>query len=217
VTGVNAPRKRFSRAERGRQILDAAVAVFAERGFHSASMDAVAERVGVTKPVLYDHFGSKEGLLLGCIARAREELLDVTSRAAAAATDPEQMLRLGVRAFFDYLDSNSPAWTLLYQEAALPNGDGADSLEGIRAQQTDFIAALLAAQVPGAEAVRVQAWAQVMVGACERLAVWRRGTTGARVDAEQATEYLMDLMWTGLGTFRGNPAVGPSDLPRSQH
>ncbi|HEY2101407.1 MAG TPA: helix-turn-helix domain-containing protein, partial [Pseudonocardia sp.] len=56
-------RRRVSRAERERQILDAASAVFAERGYQAASMDAVAERVGVTKPVLYDHFGSKEGLL----------------------------------------------------------------------------------------------------------------------------------------------------------
>jgi AcrR family transcriptional regulator len=198
VTSVNTPRQRFTRAERGRQILDAAVAVFAERGFHAASMDAVATRVGVTKPVLYDHFGSKEGLLLGCVARAREELLEVTSRAAAAATNPEEMLRLGFLAFFDYLDSHSPEWGLLYQEAALPNGGGADSLESIRAQQTDFIAALLAAQAPGAGSVRVQAWAQVMVGACERLALWRRSAAGSEVSAEQATEHLMDLMWTGL-------------------
>lgn len=200
MTSVNTPRKRFTRAERGRQILDAAVAVFAERGFHAASMDAVATRVGVTKPVLYDHFGSKEGLLLGCIARARDELLEVTSRAAAAATTPEEMLRLGFRAFFDYLDSHSPAWTLLYSEAAIPDGKGADSLEGIRAQQTDFIAALLAAQAPEAGSARVQAWAQVMVGACERLALWRRGASGAEVSAEQATEYLMDLVWTGLAS-----------------
>ena len=200
MTSVNTPRKKFTRAERSRQILDAAVAVFAERGFHASSMDAVAERVGVTKPVLYDHFGSKEGLLLGCVARAREELLDVTSRAAAAATNPEQMLRLGFHAFFDYLDSNAPAWTLLYQEASLPNGEGADSLEGIRAQQTDFIAALLAAQAPAADSVRVQAWAQVMVGACERLALWRHGAARAEVTAEQATDYLMDLMWTGMAS-----------------
>jgi AcrR family transcriptional regulator len=202
VTSINTPRKRFTRAERARQILDAAVAVFAERGFHAASMDAVAMRVGVTKPVLYDHFGSKEGLLLGCVARAREELLEVTSTAAAAATSPEDMLRLGFRAFFDYLDSNAPAWTLLYQEASLPTGEGADSLEGIRAQQTDFIATMLAAQAPEAGSVRVQAWAQVMVGACERLALWRRGAAGAGVSAEQATEYLMDLVWTGLAGLK---------------
>lgn len=208
MTSADPPRKRFTRAERGRQILDAAVEVFAERGFHAASMDAVAMRVGVTKPVLYDHFGSKEGLLLGCVARAREELLEATSRAAEAATNPEQMLRLGFRAFFEYLDSNAPAWSLLYQEASLPTGDGADSLESIRAQQTDFIAALLAAQAPEAGAIRVQAWAQVMVGACERLALWRRNTGGTAVSAERATEYLMDLMWTGLATLSQSTGSG---------
>jgi AcrR family transcriptional regulator len=201
VTSTNAPRKRYTRSERSRQILDAAVEVFVERGYQAASMDAVATRVGVTKPVLYDHFGSKEGLLLGCIARAREELLEVTSKAAAAATNPEQMLRLGFRSFFEYLDSHAPAWTLLYQETALPVGEGADSLEGIRAQQTDFVAAMLAAQVPAADPTRIEAWAQVMVGAGERLALWRRTAAGAEVTAEQATDYLMDLMWTGMASL----------------
>ncbi len=201
MTSTDTPRRRYTRAERSRQILDAAVAVFAERGYQAASMDAVAARVGVTKPVLYDHFGSKEGLLLGCISRAREELLEVASRAAAAATTPEQMLRLGVQTFFEYLDANSPAWTLLYQEAALPVGRGADSLEGIRAQQTDFIAGLLAAHAPDLDPVRVQGWSQVMVGACERLALWRRTEAGAGVSPAQATDYLMDLVWTGMGSL----------------
>lgn len=198
VSTTGTPRRRYTRAERNRQILDAAVAVFAERGYQTASMDAVAARVGVTKPVLYDHFGSKEGLLLGCIARAREELLEVSTRAAATARSPEEMLRSGVLAFFEYLDANSQAWALLYEETALPVGRGADSLEGIRAQQTDFIAALLATHAPDVDSVRAQGWAQVIVGACERLALWRRTEAGADVTAAQATGYLMDLVWTGM-------------------
>ena len=83
-------RTRLPRAERERQILDAALAVFAERGFQHASMDAVAERVGVTKPVVYTHFGSKEGLLLACLAQARAELLEVTTAAAASADTPRR-------------------------------------------------------------------------------------------------------------------------------
>jgi AcrR family transcriptional regulator len=182
----------MGRAEREQQILDAAIAVFGERGYQVASMDQVAERVGVTKPVLYTHFGSKEGLLLACIGRARAELLDVTSTAAASAADPEEMLRRGTRAFFDYLQANAPAWRLLYSESSVAG----EALEGIRAQQTDFIAALLAAQAPGTDPQRLQGWALVIVGACERLALWR-GANPA-VSAEQATEYLMDLVWTGL-------------------
>ncbi|HTF50901.1 MAG TPA: TetR/AcrR family transcriptional regulator [Pseudonocardia sp.] len=199
-------RRRVSRPERERQILDAASAVFAERGYQAASMDAVAERVGVTKPVLYDHFGSKEGLLLACIARARTELLEVTTEAAAGATNPEGMLRNGFRAFFDFLDSRGAASTLLYEEAAKPVGSAAEALEGIRNQQTGFIVGLLAAHAPDADARRLEAYAQVIVGASERLALWR-GRRGGHdtVTAEQATEFLMDLVWSGLATAAVQP------------
>ncbi|MCH6165341.1 TetR/AcrR family transcriptional regulator [Pseudonocardia alaniniphila] len=194
------PRRRVSRAERERQILDAAVAVFGERGYQAASMDVVAERVGVTKPVLYAHFGSKEGLLLACIARARAELLEVTTAAAASAHGPEEMLRRGTLAFFEYLERREPAWTLLYSESTVAG----EALEGIRAQQTDFIAALLAAQAPDAEPQRLAGWAQVIVGACERLALWRGSER--TVTSEQATGYLMDLVWTGLSAVGSTPA-----------
>ncbi|MEU4372961.1 MULTISPECIES: TetR/AcrR family transcriptional regulator [Pseudonocardia] len=189
---VPGPRRRVPRAERERQIVDAAVAVFGERGYAEVSMEQVAERVGVTKPVLYTHFGSKEGLLLAAIARARSELLDVVAQAAGAAESPEAMLRGGTLAFFRYLDRRAPAWQLFCSEAGVTD----TALEEIRAQQTDFTAALLAAQVPGTEPARLTGWAQVIVGACERLAVWRGQEES--VTAEQATEYLMDLVWTGL-------------------
>jgi AcrR family transcriptional regulator len=188
---TGAPRRRVGRAERERQILDAAIAVFGERGYQSASMDQVAERVGVTKPVLYTHFGSKDGLLLACIARARAELLEVTTAAAKSASTPEEKLRRSTLAFFEYLDRQSSAWTLLYSESAVTG----EAIEEIRAQQTDFIAQLLAVQAPGTAPQRLTGWAQVIVGACERLALWR-GRAG--VTSEQATGYLMDLVWTGL-------------------
>jgi AcrR family transcriptional regulator len=189
---TRAPRRRVSRAERERQILDAAVAVFGERGYQAASMDMVAERVGVTKPVLYAHFGSKDGLLLACIARARAELLEVTTTAAASADRPEEMLRRGTLAFFEYLERREPAWAFLYSEATVAG----DALEGIRAQQTDFIA--------DADTQRLTGWAQVIVGACERLALWRG--SARTVTSEQATEYLMDLVWTGLAAVGGAAA-----------
>ena len=169
MTTSRTPRKRVGRAEREQQILEAALAVFSERGFAAATMDAVAERVGVTKPVLYTHFGSKDGLLLACITRLRGELLQVISSAAAGSDDTEDMLRRGVRAFFDHMEQRKAAFTMLDSEAGvLP-----EALEQIRAEQTDFLAGLLATQVPGADPRRLTGWAQVIVGACERLAIWR--------------------------------------------
>jgi AcrR family transcriptional regulator len=154
-------------------------------------MDAVAERVGVTKPVLYTHFGSKEGLLLACLTQARTGLLEVTSQAAMEASSPEDMLRRGTLAFFRFLDDR-PGSALVYSEMSIT----AEAVEGIRAQQTDFIAALLAVADPAADPTRLQGWARVIVGACERLATWRKQDPS--ITPEQATEYLMDLAWTGL-------------------
>jgi AcrR family transcriptional regulator len=185
-------RRRMSRADRERQILDVALEVFAERGSRDTSMEAVAERAGITKPVLYTHFGSKDGLLLACIGRVRAELLEVTAAAAAAAEGPEEMLRRGTLAFFRYLEERGPTWTALCSESSVAG----EALEAVRAQQSDFTAALLAAQVPGTDPRRLAGWAQVIVGACERLANWRGAEPS--VTAEQATEYLMDLVWTGL-------------------
>ena len=204
------PRRRIARADREQQILDAALAVFSERGYQNASMDVVAERVGVTKPVLYTHFGSKDGLLLACIARARAELLEVTTAAALSAEGPEEMLRRGTKAFFDYLQSQEPAWTLLYSESTVAG----EALEGIRAQQTDFIAALLATQDPDADPQQLEGWAQVIVGACERLAIWRG--SNRTVTSEQATEYLMDLAWTGLAGRTDRSTRAPGTSPGAQ-
>lgn len=191
-------RIRLPRATRERQILDAALAVFTERGFQNGSMDAVAERVGVTKPVVHTHFGSKEGLLPACLTRVRAELLEVTTEAAATTDDPEERRRRATPAFFTHVERR-PAWTLLGDESAVAG----EALEAIRPQQTGFVAGLLAAQAPPAPVQRRIGWAHVIVGACERPAIWRRNDPS--VTAEEATEYLMDLAWTGLAATRPAP------------
>jgi AcrR family transcriptional regulator len=201
VTQTGAARPWVDRDERERQILDAATSVFAERGYRATSMESVASRVGVTKPVLYDHFGSKEGLLLACIARARQDLLSVTADAVADADGPEDMVRQGVRSFFRMLDENGTTWALIAEaEASDPDGPAVRALEGIRDQQTEFIAGLLGMRTPGEDRVRLEAYAQVVVGATERLALWRARRGG--IDAELATEYLMDMLWSGMGHRR---------------
>lgn len=190
-------RRRVGRAERERQILDAATAVFTERGYQAASMDAVAERVGVTKPVLYDHFGSKEGLLLASVARTRQELLTETTEAVAGASEPEDMVRRGFRAFFDFLDAKAYAWTLLYEGAMNPVGTAGEAVDSIRNQHIDLIVGMIRLQAPDADPRRLESYAHIIVGASERLALWRnqRGD----VSAADATEYLMDMIWTGMG------------------
>lgn len=186
------------KAQRKAQMLDVAEVVFAERGYLAASMDEIAERVGVSKPMLYEYFGSKEGLLIGCIHRARTELLDRTQRAIAGADGPEEVLRHGLLAFFEFIAEHKQSWALLRQEAAVTVPSAVDEVEGIRRQQTDLIAAVITALIPGIDPVEAEAFAEIVVGSTERLALWceRRPEVGP----ERATAYVMDVVWRGVAS-----------------
>jgi AcrR family transcriptional regulator len=187
--------RRGGRETRERQILDAAVEVFDERGYQDTSLEAIAERIGVTRPVLHTHFASKDVLFAACLSRARTELLEVTSAAAALADSPEGMLRLSTHAFFDHVERNEATWRLLGSEPARATA----AMEGVRAQQTAFVASLLAERAPRVDPYRLAGWAQVITGACERLAVWRSQV--GTVTAAQATDCLMDMVWSGLAAL----------------
>jgi AcrR family transcriptional regulator len=195
-----APRRRLPRAAREQQLLDVAEQVFAEQGYSAASMDDIAIRAGVTKPVLYSHFGSKEGLVVACVARARSQLLEDTIVGIGDATDFEQQLRRGIRAFFRFLDERHPAWSVLILEISV-QGAAAEEIEAIRRQQADVIADALATGAPGISRLRLSTLAEGVIGACERVAMFRR--RHPELTAEAATDELMTLLWAGLAALRG--------------
>lgn len=197
-------RQRMSRAKRERQMLAVAEEVFAERGYRAASMDEIAERVGVSKPMLYEYFGSKDGLMRACTDRLKAELLDATRTAVEKAEGPQDALRRGLVAYFAFSESHARAWEMLVGEGAAVSGLSSEA-EATRRQQTDFIAITLAANAPaGAEPERLDAYAAILVGACERLTLWRRHHP--EVTAEQAAEYVMDVAWAGFAATVGHPA-----------
>ena len=91
VTSHTRGTRKVPRAVRERQMLEAAGRAFADRGFHAASVDAIAAASGITKPMIYAYFGSKDGLYRACMERARVRLLDalrdgVDTSAPAGAT-----------------------------------------------------------------------------------------------------------------------------------
>ncbi len=189
------------RAEREQQMLGVAEQIFAERGYNGASMEEIAERVGVSKPMLYEYFGSKDGLFLACIARARAQLGDVTRRAIAGAASPEEQLWCGLLAFFEFIDEHARSWYVLLSESALMGGPVAEEIEATRRQQTDLIAASLAANSQQLsdtplEPHELEGGAQLVVGACERLSLWRQHHP--EVTAHQAARIVMETFWVGL-------------------
>lgn len=180
-------------------MLESAEEVFAERGYQATSMDEIALRVGVTKPMLYEYFGSKDGLLRACLGRARQQLHDATVAAVQAGGEPREVMLRALRAFFAFVDEHAAAWSVLRNEAMLTTGPGVGEIEEIRRQQSDYTQALLAG-MPGASevgAVELQLRAEMITGACERVAVWRAGLDEP-LSADRAAEVLLDALWPGL-------------------
>lgn len=192
-------RKRVPRAEREQQILAAAEEVFAERGFQATSMDEVSLRVGVSKPMLYEYFSSKEGLLLACVARIRADLYTVTLEAMgkAAQDGPRAVLEAGLEAYFDFADRHGRAWAVLLNESVIVAGPAEEAIEAIRGQQTLVIQEALSRWLPSASPERVAVFAHGLIGASERVARWRL-RDGAGTGPREAAVLLADAFWPGL-------------------
>ncbi len=106
---------RLPRDERRGQLLIAASDVFVDRGYHAAGMDEIAERAGVSKPVLYQHFSSKLELYLAVLQRHVDNLLQGVRGALSANTDNRLRLRAAVEAFFDFIEHDSQGYRLIFE------------------------------------------------------------------------------------------------------
>ncbi|WP_194898807.1 TetR/AcrR family transcriptional regulator [Catenulispora pinisilvae] len=197
---TDAPRrKRVPRAEREQQILAAAEEVFAERGFQNTSMDEVSLRVGVSKPMLYEYFTSKEGLLLACVARIRADLHSTTlgAMAAAEAGGPRAVLEAGLEAYFDFADRHGRAWAVLLNESVIVAGPAEEAIEAIRGQQTRLLEDVLGRWLADASPTRVAVLAHGLVGASERVARWRL-RDGSGIGPRETAVLLADAFWPGF-------------------
>ena len=118
-TGGGVGTKGVPRADREQQILDAAVAGFGERGYAHASMAAIAQRAGISKPLIYEYFGSKDGLYLACLNRAGTHLIDPVASAQNGTT----LQRAGetLAAIFTAPDGRRLDWAVI-NDPTLPAG-----------------------------------------------------------------------------------------------
>lgn len=193
---------RVPRALRERQLLALGAELFAERGYAGTSMDELAARAGVSKPVIYDLVGSKEELFRRCADIAAKDLYDRVATAVAGAAPPagataaEAQLRAGSLAFFTFAAEHRRAWEVLFA------GEGTFSAEAasIRHRQTELVAALLlaAARELGGriDADQLTATAHTLNGAFEALANWAQ--TRPEIPPQRLTEWFVALALPGL-------------------
>ena len=197
------PRKRLSGEERRAAILDSALAVFAERGYHATSIDDIAREGGVSKALIYEHFDSKQKLYEELLEQHAGELFERLAAAMEQAGDSgAARLASGLDAFYRFVEEHRVAWRMLFREASDP--EMVAVLERIVAQVTGVVAALIA-QDPGArssdvdEAAReegIEMIAQMLVGSVQSLSNW--WADHQEVTRERILEMTMDYAWLGL-------------------
>ena len=116
ATPTTRPRgTRLPRLARRRQLLDAAMEVFVARGYHAAAMDEIADRAGVSKPVLYQHFPGKQELYLALLDESVERLIEAVVAALRSTTDNRQRVNATFGAYFGYVAEHSGTFKLVFE------------------------------------------------------------------------------------------------------
>lgn len=190
---------RLPREERRAQLLDAALEVFVAHGYHAAAMEDVAERAGISKPVLYQHFDGKLELYLAIVDAQTEALTGLVRDALASTEDHKERVYATIAAFFAFVDGPGGAYRLLFEsdltnEPAVRERLDATELGVARmiadriVRDTDLpeqFARLLGHSLAGLSQMTARAWLE----------------HGSEIPRDAAAQAAGHLAWRGIGAF----------------
>lgn len=193
--------KRLPRAVREQQMLDAAVSVFARKGFHASSMDDIAEAAEISKPMLYLYLGSKEQLFGACLDREAARFLEAVTAGVHPELPPREQVANGINSVFAFAAAHRDIWLVLYRQARLlPPFD--QQVVAVHQQATNAVSQLLQRSAWGHHPVtHFDSLAVALVGAGEALI--DRMLDQLDPDPQAPAALLIDFAWHGLGGRRG--------------
>jgi AcrR family transcriptional regulator len=186
---------------RRRQLLEVALQVFADHGFHGTSMNEVAEAAGVTKPVLYQHFTSKEALYRELVEDLGDRLERAIVNGVALADGPRQQVEAGFQAYFRWATSQGPAFWVLFAEHNRADPQLASAIEKVEAAVADLVAGFIEIEGLSADERRVLAFG--VVGLAEATSRhWLTLGLGPGTGADAFASQVAQLAWSGLRGIR---------------
>lgn len=196
-------------ADARRDLIEAAAAeVFAERGYHGASIDEICRRAGVTAPVLYDHFASKLALHRRLLERTRDELLEMWRSSLAGDEPAEERIPRALDAWARYVEEHPFAPRMFFNETTGDPEVQAIHRE-VRAQATSALAAILghepgAENIAGADRESLEMAAEVMRAGLAGLAIW--WSDHPHVPREKIVATAINAVWIGFERVRRGEA-----------
>jgi AcrR family transcriptional regulator len=187
---------RLPRQERRRQLLDAALEVFVSQGYHAAAMDDIAERAGVSKPVLYQHFPGKLDLYLALLDQSVDELVASVHAALASTGDNKQRVAATFTAYFEYVAGEGQAFRLVFESDLSNETAVRERLERGQQECAQMISQMVS-QDAGLDEDEAQLLSVGMVGLAQVTArYWL--TTRDHIERETAEQLVARLAWRGI-------------------
>ena len=191
--------------ERREQLLDVGRGLFAERGFDGTSVEEVASRAGVSKPVVYEHFGGKEGLYAVVVDREVQRLL-VSFEAALTGDNPKLLLEQATLALLTYIEDEANGFRILVRESpvGLERGGGFATIISDIASQVEHILALQFKK-RGFETKLAGLYSQALVGMVALTGQWWLDNRKPKRD--EVAAHLVNLAWNGLSQLEQKPRL----------
>ena len=187
---------RLPRHERRRQLLDAALEVFVSQGYHAAAMDEIAERAGVSKPVLYQHFPGKLELYLALLDESVDALVETVRDALRSNADPKQRVAATFGAYFEYVGGQGQAYRLIFESDLSNEPAVRDRLDLVQRQCAEMVSRAVK-QDAGISDDEAHLLSVGMVGMAQ---VTARYWLSARdhIPREAAEQLVARLAWRGI-------------------
>jgi len=204
-----APRARMTARQRREQLIEVGRALFAEKGFEGTSVEEIAFRADVSKPVVYEHFGGKEGLYAVIVDREVEALLGALTGALSSRAHPRQLVERAALALLGYIEDSPDGFRVLVRDSPVAQatgtfssllGDVAAQVEGLLAYQFErrslnpLVAPFYAQMLVGMVALAGQHWAEVR-----------------EPSKHVVASHLVNLAWNGLSQLEAAPELPHTD------
>ena len=199
--------------ERREQLIAVGRSLFAEKGFEATSIEEIAGRAGVSKPVVYEHFGGKEGLYAVVVDREMGDLLDRLTRALAAA-HPRVLVERAALALLTYIEEQTDGFRILVRDSPIagPRGTFSSLLNDVASQVEHILGREFAARKLDTKLAPM--YAQMLVGMVAVTGTW--WLEERKPKREDVAAHLVNLGWNGLAHLEAKPRLRGESGPEKR-
>lgn len=193
----------MSASERREQLIDVARGLFAEKGFDGTSIEEVASRAKVSKPVVYEHFGGKEGLYAVIVDRELSTISSTITAALSSPAPPSAVVERAALALLTYIEDSPDGFRLLSSSTDRAAGTYSTLLADVAIQVSGILAEQFSAH--DLDPRTAPLYAQMLVGIVSSPAWW--WLENRRMSKEEVAAHMVNLAWNGLKAMEPRPQL----------